>query len=53
MQMLKQLYEMIPTGTVLFCAALSGLIPWTIYKINRKLHEHGDPPWKNGENGNN
>ncbi len=35
----------IPSGLILFCAALSVIIPWTIYTINQLLHKHGDPPW--------
>lgn len=34
-----------PAGMVLICTILSGVIPYTIYKINQKLHEIGDPPW--------
>ncbi len=28
------------------CNVLVFVIPFTIYKINLKLHEQGDPPWK-------
>lgn len=28
------------------CTILAFIIPYVIYKINLKLHEYGDPPWK-------
>jgi hypothetical protein len=34
-----------PSGMVWTCTVLSVLIPYTIYKINRKLHKLGDAPW--------
>ncbi|WP_176555774.1 hypothetical protein [Virgibacillus ndiopensis] len=36
---------------VIFCTVLAFLIPFTIYKLNRKLHGFGDPPWKKDEKG--
>jgi len=39
----------LPEKLVLFCTALSFLIPYSIYKINSKLHEYGDPSWKREE----
>lgn len=28
------------------CTVLSFVIPYTVYKVNRRLHDYGDPPWK-------
>ncbi len=36
-------------GLFFFCVVLSFSIPWMVYKTNRKLHQHGDPPWKTKE----
>jgi len=43
--MWQTIIERIPSGFILFCAACTVIIPWTIYTINRLLHKHGDPPW--------
>ncbi|HLR71072.1 MAG TPA: hypothetical protein VK085_06535 [Pseudogracilibacillus sp.] len=32
-----------------FCTILAFIIPYGIYKINNRLHEYGDPPWKKKE----
>ncbi len=29
-----------------FCNILAFAVPYVIYKINLRLHEYGDPPWK-------
>lgn len=34
------------TGFTLFCTLLAFVIPFTIYKINEKIHLNSDPPWK-------
>ncbi|WP_274654412.1 hypothetical protein [Paenibacillus humicola] len=36
----------LPSGTILFCTILSFAVPFCVYRVNRKLHEDGDPPWK-------
>ncbi|WP_188455077.1 hypothetical protein [Virgibacillus oceani] len=36
---------------VLICTVLAFLIPLIIYKVNRKFHGFGDPPWKEKEKG--
>jgi len=28
------------------CNILAFVVPYAIYKINLRLHEYGDPPWK-------
>lgn len=32
-----------------FCNILAFVVPYVIYKINFRLHEYGDPPWKKGK----
>lgn len=27
------------------------VIPYTVYKVNQRLHKKGDPPWKQGTAG--
>ncbi|WP_171046355.1 hypothetical protein [Lentibacillus cibarius] len=49
--MWKQLLERIPDMWVFFNAFLVFIIPYTIYKINQKLHHYGDPPWKKEDKG--
>ncbi|PYI51208.1 hypothetical protein [Paenibacillus flagellatus] len=51
MNVLKSLWGHMPSGMVLFCAILSWLIPFTIYRFNRRLHEWGDPAWKRDASG--
>ncbi|WP_194842114.1 hypothetical protein [Gracilibacillus salitolerans] len=36
----------LPDKLILVCTVLSFLVPYVIYKINQKLHQNGDPPWK-------
>src|SRR5699024_7359882 len=36
----------------IFCNILVFVIPYTIYKINNKLHQYGDQSWKKGEQNN-
>lgn len=31
------------------CNVLAFAIPYSVYKINIRLHEYGDPPWKKDE----
>ncbi|WP_165972271.1 hypothetical protein [Paenibacillus piri] len=39
------LFSHMPSGLALFCALLSVLIPYAIYKINAVLHKIADAPW--------
>ncbi|WP_426453160.1 hypothetical protein ACP26L_13435 [Paenibacillus sp. S-38] len=39
----------IPSGFVLFCAVLSLVIPYVMYRVNRRIHQLGDPPWMKQE----
>lgn len=39
----------LPDKLVLTCAFIAFIVPYSIYKINRKLHEIGDPEWKKEE----
>lgn len=45
--MFEQLLGRFPPLFVIFCAFLSGFVPLLVYKLNKKIHELGDPPWKN------
>jgi hypothetical protein len=38
--------ERLPGLSVYWTAVLAFVIPYSIYKINDKLHQLGDPPWK-------
>lgn len=33
-------------GPRVLCNILAFMVPYMIYKVNLKLHETGDPPWK-------
>lgn len=41
--------KLMPDTLMFICMSLAFLIPYFIYKVNQKLHEHGDPPWKKEE----
>jgi hypothetical protein len=45
-KMWEKIFGYIPPGAVWLSAMLTTVLPLTIYFINRKLHELGDPPWK-------
>jgi len=47
--MWERILGYIPTGAILTCTILSFVIPVSVYYINQKLHEYGDPPWKKEE----
>lgn len=47
MLMLENLLGRFPTNMIIFSALLSVFVPWAFYKINQKMHQYGDPPWKN------
>lgn len=38
-----------PPMMIFLGAVLSAAIPWMLYRINHKLHEYADPPWKRHE----
>jgi hypothetical protein len=39
----------LPTNLIIFSAFLSVVVPLVFYKLNQKLHQYGDPPWKKKE----
>jgi len=41
--------ERLPDMTVYLTTVIAFILPYSIYKINDKLHERGDPPWKKDE----
>lgn len=43
--MKDMLMGFLPDKLVFICTVLSFIIPFTVYQINQKLHEHGDAPW--------
>lgn len=38
--------DRVPSHLGLFCTFLAFFIPFVTYRINRKLHQEMDPPWK-------
>lgn len=36
----------IPSGLSFVCAILSIAVPYAVHKINKLLHDIGDPAWK-------
>jgi len=44
--MWKEIASRWPTTETLVYAALSALVPWVVYTVNKKIHKYGDPPWK-------
>ncbi|MEJ8543823.1 hypothetical protein [Brevibacillus borstelensis] len=49
--MFRKLLGTLPPYLTLFGAILTILIPWLLYKASQKLHQYGDPPWKNEGSG--
>ncbi|MFD2760242.1 hypothetical protein [Lentibacillus juripiscarius] len=49
--MWSMLLDRIPDVWVFLNALFVFIIPYTIYKVNQKLHQHGDPPWKKENKG--
>ncbi|MGY0694615.1 hypothetical protein ACW2QC_17850 [Virgibacillus sp. FSP13] len=49
--MWKDILGLLNETTLIVCAVLAFLVPFITYKINRKLHNFGDPPWKKEEKG--
>lgn len=41
--------ESITSSLRVFCNVLAFVVPYAVYKVNQKLHEAGDPPWKRDE----
>ena len=38
--------EHLPGKLTIICTILAYVIPFSVYKINRKLHKDNNPPWK-------
>ncbi|WP_155555148.1 hypothetical protein [Lentibacillus populi] len=49
--MWKHFLGLLPEPIVIFYTILAFLVPLIVYKLNRKLHRFGDPPWKKKEKG--
>ena len=43
---MRMLFGDIPSGLVFLCSAVTFFVPYTIYRVNRVIHRHGDPAWK-------
>lgn len=44
---MKQLIiDRIPSILTMICTIFAYIIPVGVYKINKKIHENYDPPWK-------
>lgn len=43
------LWESITDPLRITCNLLAFLIPYVVYKLNRRLHKYGDPTWKQEE----
>jgi len=39
----------LPDKLVLTCTVIAFIVPYAVYKVNQKLHEAGDPVWKEEE----
>ena len=46
MKMRDFLFGFLPQNLILICTVLAFVVPYSVYKINQKLHENGDPAWK-------
>jgi len=44
--MLDRITGVLQDSLIMICTVLTFVIPYSIYKINGKLHDIGDPPWK-------
>ncbi|MFC4559430.1 hypothetical protein ACFO3D_14625 [Virgibacillus kekensis] len=47
--MWEGILDRLPDWAELICAFAAFAVPYSIFKINTKLHEFGDPPWKKEE----
>ena len=39
----------LPGKLILICTIIAFVVPYSVYKINEKLHEDGDPAWKKAD----
>ncbi|WP_172597823.1 hypothetical protein [Ureibacillus thermosphaericus] len=46
---MKFIIEHLPTTYAIVCTVFAFLVPFTVYKINEKIHIVMDPPWKQEE----
>lgn len=46
---MEQFLGFLPGKLIFICTLLAFLIPFSVYKVNQKLHENGDPAWKKEE----
>ncbi len=44
--MIDLLIGFLPDKLILICTIIAFVVPHSVYKINEKLHEDGDPAWK-------
>lgn len=44
--MWERIVGRLPSNMIMFSAILSVVIPMVIYKLNQKIHQYGDPPWR-------
>jgi len=47
--MWEMILDRIPSTVALVYTVAAFLVPYGIYKLNNKLHQYGDPPWKEKE----
>lgn len=47
--MVETIIGFLPDKLVLTCTVISFVLPYSIYRLNRKLHEVGDPAWKKAD----
>jgi len=47
--MWENLLGRLPFMMVMIGTVLAFLVPYIVYKVNQKLHQYGDPPWKKEE----
>lgn len=47
--MTDMLIGFLPDKLILICTVLAFAVPYSVYKVNQKLHESGDPVWKKEE----
>jgi hypothetical protein len=40
----------LPDKLILVCTILAFAVPYSVYKVNQKLHQYGDPAWKKQKN---
>lgn len=44
--MVDILVGFLPDKLVLVCTGIAFVMPYAIHRVNKKLHETGDPTWK-------